>query len=368
MLLALREARRAEGRSHPNPAVGALVFRGDRILGRGHTRPVGGPHAEVVALERARRRFGARALRGASLAVTLEPCSHQGRTGPCVDAILAASIGHVLVGHRDPHAVVAGRGLRRLRAGGVRVEVGALEEACRYQHRGFLSAVTRGRPFVALKLAVTLDGRIATRRGESRWITGPRARAVVHRLRDRADAVVVGSGTARADDPALTVRRGGRVVRVPVRVLVDSRLAVPATAQLFADGAAERTWVLTAPSATARRRREREALGARVLAVPLRGARLDLRRALRLLAREGLTSLLVEGGGALAAALLREDLVDEVHWLAAPALLGGDARPAVAALGVERLAGRIALQVWKVKRLGPDVYVHALVARPGRPR
>lgn len=361
MRLALGQARRAEGTTFPNPPVGAVVYRGDRVLGRGHTRPAGGPHAEIVALESARRRHGRASLRGASLAVTLEPCCHQGRTPPCCTAVADAGISRVVVGHRDPSREVGGRGLRRLRARGIRVELGILEEACRYQHRGFLSCLERGRPWVALKLAASLDGRIATSRGESRWITGLRSRARVHALRARADAILVGSGTVRADDPALTARRNGRVVRRPIRVLVDSKLAAPAGCRLFRDSGATDTWVLTAPRAPAVRRRRLTARGVRVLAIPRRGRHLDLARALARLAQEGLTSLLVEGGGGLAAALLREGLIDEVHWFAAPALIGGDGRPAVAALELPRLSSRIRFETRSVTRTGDDLYLHGLV-------
>lgn len=366
MRRALALARRAEGRTFPNPPVGAVVLRGDRVLGEGATRPVGGPHAEIVALERARRRHGPRALRGATLAVTLEPCCHHGRTGPCTEAILAAGIARVWVGHRDPNPFVGGRGLRRLRRAGLDVEVGVLEAACRARHRGFVSIQERGRPWVALKLAASLDGRIAVASGESRWITGERARALVHRLRDRADAVVVGSGTARADDPELAVRRGGRVVRRPLRVLVDSRLAAPPTARLFRGPDPERTWVLTARDAPARRRRALEAAGARLVDVPRRrgGRRLDLRRGLVRLGELGLTALLVEGGGGLAAALLADGLVDEVHWFTAPTLLGGDGRPALGPLGLRRLVERVDLEAAEVRRLGRDLYVHGGVRGP----
>jgi len=363
MRLALRQARRAEGTSFPNPPVGAVVYRGDRVLGRGCTRPAGGPHAEIVALENARRRHGRACLRGASLAVTLEPCCHQGRTPPCTAAVAEAGISRVVVGHRDPSSEVGGRGVRRLRARGLRVEVGVLEEACRYQHRGFLSCLERDRPWVALKLAASLDGRIATSRGESRWITGERSRARVHGLRARADAIVVGSGTVRMDDPELTARRGGRVVRRPIRVLVDSGLVVPPARRLYRGHDAANTWVLAAPRAPAARRRQLEARGVRVLSIPRRGRHLDLARALGRLAREGLTSLFVEGGGGLAAALLREGLVDEVHWFAAPALIGGDGRPAVAALSLPRLSSRIQFETQSVKRLGEDLYLHGLVSR-----
>jgi len=331
MRLALAQARRARGHCHPNPAVGAVVFRGDRVLGRGHTRPAGGPHAEVVALDRALRRHG---------------------VGP--------GVRHVFVGHGDPHPAVFGRGLRRLRRGGVQVRVGVLEAECREQHRGFLSVCERGRPFVALKLASTLDGRIATAAGESRWITGAAARDRVHALRSRADAIVVGSGTARADDPALTARRGGRVIHRPVRVLVDSRLRVSAEARLYRGAGV--AWVLCSQRAPATRRRAVAATGARLIEIPERDGHLDLRRAARVLAREGLTELLVEGGGELAAALIRAGLVDELHWFAAPKILGGDARAALGSLGVTSLSGAPELRDVQVRRAGADLHLWGRVA------
>jgi len=356
---ALRQARKAAGRSFPNPAVGAVVFRGERFLGRGHTRPVGGPHAEVVALEAARRRFGARSLRGAHVAVTLEPCAHTGRTGPCTEALVSAGVARVLVGCRDPHPRVAGRGLRRLRAAGIETREGVLEEACREHHRGFLSACERGRPFVTLKLASSLDGRIATRTGESRWITGEAARARVHRLRARTDAVLVGSATALADDPELTARRGRRVVHRPVRVLWDGRLRVPASARLYRGPDPERTWVLCREGA--RGRRAVAATGARLLPVPVRDGFLDPEAALARLGDEGLTTLLVEGGGGLGATLLRQRLVDELHWFLAPRVLGADARPALGPLELGRLSSSALLRDLRVRRCGEDL---ELVGRP----
>lgn len=366
MRLALAQARRALGRTFPNPPVGAVVYRGDRVLGRGYTRPPGGPHAEVVAIRDAHRRGGERALRGASMAVTLEPCCFTGRTGPCTEAIAKAGIARLVAGQVDPHPRVAGRGLRRLRAAGVEVQVGVLEEACREQHRGFLSVVERGRPFVLLKLAASLDGRIATGGGESRWITGAAARARVHRLRARIDAIAVGSGTALADDPELTARRGRRVIHRPVRVLVDSRLRVPPSARVYRAADPERTWVLCARRAPLERRRAVEARGARVLAVPLRRGHLDLGAALAVLGREGLTTLLVEGGGVLGTALLRDDQVDELHWFVSTRLLGGDGVPALGALGVARLAGALALENARIRRAGEDLHLYGAVRRGGR--
>jgi diaminohydroxyphosphoribosylaminopyrimidine deaminase/5-amino-6-(5-phosphoribosylamino)uracil reductase len=362
MRLALALGRRARGRAHPNPCVGAIVYRGDRVLGRGYTRPVGGPHAEVVAIRAALRRFGARSVRGASLAVTLEPCCHLGRTGPCTREIIDAGIGRVVVGHRDPHREVAGRGLRALRRAGVEVELGVLAAECRRLHRGFLSVCERGRPFVSLKLASTLDGRIATASGESRWITSEASRAVVQRMRAASDGILVGSETAVMDDPELVARRNGRVVHRPVRVLVDSRLRVPPESKVFRSEAAG-TWVLCSPQASPRRRRVLAATGAQLLDVRPRGRHLDLGHALKRLARSGLTEVLVEGGGRLAAALLREGLVDEVHWFAAPKLLGGDARPALAALDIAALRDLVALENVVVRRCGDDVHVCGDVPR-----
>jgi diaminohydroxyphosphoribosylaminopyrimidine deaminase/5-amino-6-(5-phosphoribosylamino)uracil reductase len=308
-----------------------------------------------VALAQARRRFGSKGLRGASIAVTLEPCCRVGRTGPCTEAIIDARIRRVFAGHKDPHPSVSGRGFRRLRAAGVEVEFGILDEECRAQHRGFVSVCERGRPFTMLKLASSLDGRIATASGESRWITGPEARATVHRLRARVDAILVGSGTALADDPALTARRGARIIHRPLRILVDSKLIVPESAKLYRHGA-ERTWVVCGPQAAAKRRRALEALGAQVLAVPLRKGKLDLDRAMTRLGMEGVTQILVEGGGVLAAALLRAHLVDELHWFVAPRLLGGDGRSALGDLGLKSLAETPLLE-GQVRRVGGDLYI-----------
>jgi len=365
MRQALACARRARGRSFPNPPVGAVVFRGDRVLGRGATRSVGGPHAEVVAIRGALRRFGARALRGASIAVTLEPCDHHGRTAPCSELLIEAGLARVLVGHVDPHPEVSGRGIARLRRAGIRVTVGVLEAECRAQHRGFLSVCERGRPFVSLKLASTLDGRIATASGESRWITGEPARALVHRLRARADALMVGSGTALADDPELNVRSGVRVLRRPLRILVDAQLRVPPRARLYRGGGGG-TWVLCSAGAAIARRRRVAAGGARLIDVPRRGRHLDLRRGLRRLAAAGVTELLVEGGGELAAALLREGLVDELHWFVSPRLIGGDGRAALGALGLASLARARRLSGLQVRRIGDDLHVWGMLAEGAR--
>ena len=372
MKAALSAARRGDGRVHPNPSVGAVVFRGDEILGRGTTKPVGGPHAEIVAMQNVRKRHGDRALRGASVATTLEPCSFQGRTGPCANALIDAGIAHAVVGCLDPHPRVAGRGVKRMRAAGIKVETGIREQECRYAHRGFLSVIERGRPWITLKLATTLDGRIATANGESRWITGPESRAKVHRLRNAYDAVMVGSETALADDPSLTVRRGEQVLRTPTRVLIDGRLRVPGTHQLFSDGAQGKTWVVCGAGARGLAR-VRETAGRVIEVEKGRDRKLNLPAMAEALADAGLTTIFVEGGGGLAAALLRADLVDEVHWMLAPKLIGADGLAGLGPLGLRALGQANCIEplafdvpgIGKngVARSGSDIHVHGLVRR-----
>lgn len=366
MRLALSHGRRGLGRTFPNPSVGAVVFRTGRRLGTGRTAPPPGPHAEVVALSAARREGGARALRGASVAATLEPCCFTGRTGACTEALIEAGVSRVYVGCRDPHPQVAGKGIARLRRAGIQVETGVLEVECRELHRGFLSVCERGRPFVTLKLATSLDARIATASGESQWITSPEARRFVHRLRDRSDAILVGSGTALADDPALTARKGGRVVHRPARILVDSRLRVPLSAKLFQGQSESSTFVLTRRAA--RGSRSREQRGVSLIPVPVRRGKLDLARGLVAVADVGITSVLVEGGGMLASALLRARLVDELHWIQALTLLGGDGRPALGELGVRRLADAIDLGDVRRGVLGPDLHIQARLGGGKRTR
>jgi diaminohydroxyphosphoribosylaminopyrimidine deaminase/5-amino-6-(5-phosphoribosylamino)uracil reductase len=348
---ALRLAARGRGRTAPNPAVGAVIVRGGRRVSGGFHARAGGPHAEIRAIDAA----GARS-RGATLYLTLEPCAHWGRTPPCVERVIAARFGRVVVGMRDVDPRTAGRGVARLRRRGIEVDVGVEEEACRRLNRGFLSRVLRGRPYTVLKLASTLDGRIATRTGESRWITGAQARGHVHRLRSQVDAVAVGSGTVLADDPELVARRDGRVVHRPLRIVVDSALRTPPTARLLQGGDA---LVLAAPGAPARRRRALERRGARVVEVERRGEHLDLRAAWRRLGDLGLNEVLVEGGGGLAAALLRASLVDELQMFVAPRLIGGDGRPVLGPLGVARLSQSPTLREIAVRRVGRDLLLRA---------
>jgi diaminohydroxyphosphoribosylaminopyrimidine deaminase/5-amino-6-(5-phosphoribosylamino)uracil reductase len=341
-------ARRGLGRTSPNPPVGAVVVRDGRVVGEGWHRRTGGPHAEVVALRRA-----GKAARGATLYVTLEPCSHFGRTPPCVRTVIASGVARVVVAVGDPNPRVRGRGLRALRAAGIGVDVGVMAEEAGEVSAWFRHCVVHRRPYVLLKLAASLDGRIATAHGESRWVSGVTARRWVHTLRNRVDAVMVGAGTVLADDPALTCRiRGGRD---PRRVVVDGRLRVSPRATIFRRRSAAPTLVATTASASPRRRRALERAGAEVVVFPGRNGRLRIGAVLEALAVRGIVSVLIEGGGDLAAAALRERAIDRMLLVSAPLLLGGDGRAMLGALGVHRLAGAPRLMRVTVTRLGRDL-------------
>lgn len=360
MRLALREARRGLGRTRPNPAVGAVVVRAGRVIARGHHRRAGGPHAEVVAL----RQAGTRA-RGATLYVTLEPCAHTGRTGPCTEAILRAGIARVVIGCRDPNPLVDGRGAARLRRAGLRVTVGCLERDCRELNRAFFTWITARRPLVTLKLATSADGFVAPPPARRRpraphWLTGPAARRRAHALRAAHDAILVGSATVLADDPALTVRHGPRRQRQPgpLRVVLDGRLRTPPTARLLREGEAEVLIVTGQRTARAHAAARRALIraGAEVLALPAgRARRPPLARVLASLAARGVQSLLVEGGSAVATAFLRAGLVDRVALFWAPLLLGRGV-PMLAGPGLPRA---LALAGAQVERVGPDLLIVA---------
>jgi diaminohydroxyphosphoribosylaminopyrimidine deaminase/5-amino-6-(5-phosphoribosylamino)uracil reductase len=366
MRAALALASRGLGNTWPNPSVGCVIVAGRgrdaRVVGRGHTRPGGRPHAETEAL----RAAGGQA-RGATAYVTLEPCCHWGRTPPCTDALIAAGIGRVVVALRDPDPRVDGVGLQRLRDAGIEVEVGLLEEEARRVNAGFVKRLRQGLPMVTLKLATTLDGRIATRTGESQWITGPEARRLAHSLRGCHDAVMAGSGTLLADDPELTCRLPGYAPVPTVRVIADARLRTPLGARLFhADAPA---WIATTPGHDPAALAALEQRGAVLIDVlPAFGGGLDPAALLRALAAKGITRLMVEGGAALAASLLRAGLVDRLAWFAAPALIGGDGLSGLESLGVDTLAAMPRLRITGRRPAGECWLVEAdLVPAPSPP-
>lgn len=337
MRAALSLAGRGLGRVWPNPAVGCVLVAGAadvRVVGRGWTQPSGRPHAETEALARA-----GQSARGCTAFVTLEPCAHHGRTPPCAAALIKAGVRRVVVATGDPDPRVGGAGLTQLRDAGVTVECGLLREEAEFLNAGYLLRVRTGRPLITLKLATTLDGRIATHGGESRWITGEAARRRTHLLRARNDAIMIGIGTALTDDPDLTCRLPGLEDRSPVRIVVDARLHLPLTSKLVASAQKTPTWLVTVPGRARDRRHAFEDSGVRIVEVregpdgyPAPAAMLAA------LGDAGLSRVLVEGGGHLAAVLLRADLVDRLQWFRAAGIMGGDGMPAVAAYGIDKLS------------------------------
>ncbi len=351
MKAALGLARRGLGSVAPNPAVGCVLVREGRVVGRGWTQPGGRPHAEAEALGRA-----GKAARGATAYVSLEPCAHHGETPPCADALAGAGIARLVVAVEDPDPQVRGRGLTRLRDAGAEVVCGVCEDEAAALNAGFFLRVGEGRPLIALKTATTLDGRIATRGGESRWITGEAARARAHGLRASHDAVMVGIGTALADDPMLDCRLPGLARRSPLRIVVDSRARLPLTSRLVKTAGEPPTWLVTLPGAAAKRRAAYDEAGVEVIEVEADGdGNLDLAAAARTLGDRGLTRVLVEGGGRLAAGLLRARLVDRLLWFRAPRLIGGDGLPAVVAFGVDTLAEAPSYRRVSVAEVGDDL-------------
>lgn len=346
MRLAIALGRRGLGRVWPNPAVGCVIQRDGRILGRGWTGPGGRPHAEAAALARCAD------ARGATAYVSLEPCAHHGRTPPCSEALVRAGVARVVTAVTDPDPRVSGRGHAHLRAAGIDVEEGVEAEAARAANAGFLLRLTETRPWLTLKLALTLDGRIATARGESRWITGPDSRRKVHALRACHDAVLVGGGTARADDPDLTVRDLG-VGHQPVRVVASRHLDLDPAGRLGRSAGAVPVWLVHADGLAPPEPWVKT--GARLIACATMQAALDPRDMMATLARAGLTRVLCEGGGALASSLIGAGLVDELVVFSAGKLIGSDGLPGLGPLGLDRLAAAPAFALTQVQQLGGDV-------------
>ena len=366
MGVALAEGRRGLARTSPNPAVGAVLVRDGRIVGRGQTQPPGGPHAEIVALREA-----GEAARGATLYVTLEPCAHHGRTPPCVDALVAAGVAEVRVALVDPFPQVAGRGIVRLRAAGILVAVGLGATEASELHEGFFTRLAMGRPHVTAKWAMTLDGRIATRTGHARWVTGPSARREVHRLRDRVDGIVVGVGTVLADDPLLTTRLPDEDVGVggphhPLRIVLDSAGRTPPEARLLRPDIPGRTVIACTAAIPEARRAAWRARGADVLVVAGDGPRVDPRRLFAELGARGLNTLLVEGGGETLASCFAAGLVDRVLAFVAPQLVGGRGAPGpLGGLGAATMDGAYRLRDVVIRHFDDDLLIQGEIDRGG---
>lgn len=345
MDMALALAERGLGNVWPNPAVGCVLVKAGRVVGRGWTQPGGRPHAEIEAIARA----GPEA-RASTAYVTLEPCAHHGRTPPCADALVAAGITRAVVAAIDPDPRVDGRGLARLQAAGIAVEVGCREAQARRLNDGFFRRQRERRPSVSLKLAVSADGKIATATGDSQWITGAEARAEGHRLRLRHDAILVGSGTALADDPLLTCRLPGLERRSPVRVVLDRRLRLPPESRLVRSATKWPLWLFTAASAGP----EWAETGVELFPVAAGDDGAGLEQVLATLAAQGVNRVLVEGGAGIATAFLRARLVDRLYLFDAPVLLGSDGRAAVLPLGIRRLEQAPRWRRVEERCLGPD--------------
>lgn len=361
MRRALELAGRGAGRTSPNPMVGAVVVKDDRVVGEGYHQRAGTPHAEVHALKAA----GDEA-RGATMYVTLEPCCHHGRTGPCTEAVIAAGIKRVVAAMTDPNPKVAGQGLARLRTAGLEVEEGLLAAEAARLNESFIKWVCTGMPFGILKTGMTLDGKIATRTGNSKWITGPAARLRVHRLRDTSDAILVGIRTVLADDPELTTRlpEGGRN---PVRVIVDSRARTPLTAKVASDGQAPTLIAVTA-DAPPENIAALAAKGAQILVLPRGETGVELRALFKALGERKLTSVLIEGGATVNAAALAANLVDKIEFFVAPKILGGATAPGpVGGQGPATLDEAVLLEDAAAEAVGEDILISAYVlAREGR--
>jgi diaminohydroxyphosphoribosylaminopyrimidine deaminase/5-amino-6-(5-phosphoribosylamino)uracil reductase len=358
MLRACAVAIHALGRQRPNPQVGCLIVRGGRVLAEGFHAVAGGPHAEIAALAELRH---ARDARGATVYVTLEPCNHVGRTGPCAEALIAAGVKRVVVGMRDPNPRVRGGGVERLKRAGIAVEVGVMREACEGLNADWLHWIKTGRPRVRLKAAVTLDGRLAARGGDSRWVSSDESRKYAHHLRARNHAIMVGARTVALDDPRLDARVPRSID--PLRVVLDGKLSTPPRWRALAG-----SLIATTRDAPESRAAKLRARGAEVVRLPGRAGRVDLGALLDELGRRELQSLLVEGGGDVHGQLVERGLADELILFIAPKLVGAGGVPLIGAPGPKTMAEAWPLEGFSTRRLGGDIFVHGWFAREAKRR
>ena len=349
MSVALSLGRRGLGKTWPNPSVGCVIVSDDVVVGRGITGDGGRPHAETQALAQA----GDRAM-GATVFVTLEPCSHEGQTGSCAKALIDAGVSHVVVAIKDDDPRVNGSGLLMLKSAGIKVTTGVLSEEAKYDHSGFLAKTNERRPKVTLKLATSLDGRIATRSGDSQWITSEKSREVVHLQRSSHDAIMVGAGTVRTDNPRLTVRNIARSAN-PVRVLISNKINLPQDSRIFASMKSHPTWIIHGPDTNEGTKKTWAEEGAKLLEAKCSDGKIILENALKNLAFEGLTSDYCECGSNLAAGLLSNNLVDELIIFTAGIIIGEDGLPTVASLGLDKLQDARRLELMESVTLGGDI-------------
>lgn len=340
MWMALDLARQGRGRTSPNPMAGAVVVQGSEVVGSGYHQAAGSPHAEIIALDKAGEK-----ARGATLYVNLEPCVHHGRTGPCTEAIIRAGISRVVAAIEDPNPLVSGRGFARLAEADIKIKSGILEQKARQLNEVFIKYIESGLPFVSIKVAMSLDGKIGTSSGESHWITGEKARQFVHRLRDHSDVIMVGIETVLKDNPQLTTRVEGGGGKDAVRVVVDSSARLPLDARVIESGSPVRTILAVTEQASPQKCRALQKKGVEIVVLPSKDGRVDLAALLKKLAEQELTSILVEGGGTINYSLLEQSLIDKLFVFIAPLIIGGKESPtAFAGPGIAALK-----QAWSVE-------------------
>lgn len=357
MTMALELARKGWGRVSPNPMVGAVVVKNDVVVGQGFHEALGGAHAEVNAIDEA-----GEAARDATLYVTLEPCNHFGRTPPCTQKILEAGIRRVVVAMADPNPDVTGGGNDFLASKGVTVETGVLEAEARRLNESFIKFVRTKEPFVILKCAATLDGQIATRTGDSKWVTGEAARAYVHWLRHGVDGILVGGNTVRLDDPSLTARLPEGRGKDPVRIVLDSRLSIPETAKVLHQNSGAPTILVTGNNVSEEKKERFRKMGVKVIRAPLRGGFINLRVLMGRLGYIGISSLLIEGGGRVMASAIKSGIVDKVIFFYAPKVLGGnDGIPMFRGKGPQLIRQAIPVRGVEVRRFGDDLMVEGYI-------
>ncbi len=353
MWSALDLARQGCGKTSPNPMVGAVLVKDGEVVGTGFHEKAGGPHAEIIALQEAGEK-----ARGATLYANLEPCSHQGRTPPCVDAIIAAGIKKVVVAMVDPNPLVSGAGIRKLQEAGIKVRVGILEEKARRLNEVFLKYITTKTPFLIVKMAMTLDGKIATKSGKSRWITGEKSRKFVHRLRSMSDGIVVGINTVLQDDPLLNVRLNGEKKENPARIIIDSKGKLPLESRVVKSAAEIKTLLATTELAPRTKLAALESAGVEVMILPSKNGRVDLQAMMQVLGEKEISILLAEGGGTLNYSFLAENLIDKIYFFTAPLLIGGkEARTPLEGEGIEELENAWTVENIEMKQLDRDLLI-----------
>ncbi|HDD35572.1 MAG TPA: bifunctional diaminohydroxyphosphoribosylaminopyrimidine deaminase/5-amino-6-(5-phosphoribosylamino)uracil reductase RibD [Candidatus Desulfofervidus auxilii] len=352
MQYAIALAKKARGRTSPNPLVGAVIVKDGRIVGKGYHKKAGLPHAEIEAIKAAGEQ-----AKGADLYVTLEPCNHYGRTPPCTEAILRAGIKRVFVGMRDPNPHVKGKGIEYLKSKGIEVEIGILEKKCQRLNEMFIKYVTTGMPFVSLKLAATLDGKIALNNSETKWITNKKSRLFTHHLRDIHDAILVGINTVLKDDPALTTRLPKKKGRDPVRIILDTHLRIPLNAKVLHLNSDAKTVIVTAFDVLTEKVKVLETMGVEVWQIGLENGQLSLRELLALLGKKGIMSVLVEGGAKVATSFLKQKLVDKIYFFYAPKIVGREHLSMVGELGISSLKKAIQFKDVSLRRFENDILI-----------